>query len=73
VALILATIGCGVFGGAMINATINEILQSPETRAVLANLNVLLRPGTPQDFVAYMARETPAWSEMARQSGATAH
>jgi tripartite-type tricarboxylate transporter receptor subunit TctC len=58
---------------AKINATINEILQSPETRAVLANLNVLLRPGTPQDFVAYMARETPAWSEMARQSGATAH
>ena len=58
---------------AKINATINEILQSPETKAALANLNVLLRPGTPQDFAAFMAKETPAWSEMARESGATAH
>jgi tripartite-type tricarboxylate transporter receptor subunit TctC len=56
-----------------INATINEILQSPDTKAALANLNVLLRPGTPQDFRAFMAKGTPAWSEMARESGASAH
>jgi tripartite-type tricarboxylate transporter receptor subunit TctC len=56
-----------------INATINEILQAPDTRAALANLHVLLRPGTPQDFTAFMAKGTPAWSEMARESGASAH
>jgi tripartite-type tricarboxylate transporter receptor subunit TctC len=58
---------------AKINATINDILQSPETKTALANLNVLLRPGTPQDFAAYIAKETPAWSAMAKESGATAH
>jgi tripartite-type tricarboxylate transporter receptor subunit TctC len=58
---------------ARINATINDILQSPETKAALANLNVLLRPGSPQDFAAFMVKETPAWSAMARESGATAH
>jgi tripartite-type tricarboxylate transporter receptor subunit TctC len=58
---------------ARINTTINDILQSSETKAVLANLNVLLRPGTPQDFAAYIAKETPAWSAMAKESGATAH
>jgi tripartite-type tricarboxylate transporter receptor subunit TctC len=58
---------------AKVNATINEIVQSPETKAALAKLNVLLRPGTPQDFAAYIAKETPAWSAMAKESGATAH
>ena len=58
---------------ARINATINDILQSPETKTALANLNVLLRPGTPQDFSAYIAKETPAWSAMAKESGAAAH
>jgi tripartite-type tricarboxylate transporter receptor subunit TctC len=58
---------------ARINATINDILRSPETKTALANLNVLLRPGTPQDFSAYIAKETPAWSAMAKESGATAH
>jgi tripartite-type tricarboxylate transporter receptor subunit TctC len=58
---------------AKVNATINEIVQSPEAKTALAKLNVLLRPGTPQDFAAYIAKETPAWSAMARESGATAH
>jgi tripartite-type tricarboxylate transporter receptor subunit TctC len=56
-----------------VNATINEIVQSPEAKTALAKLNVLLRPGTPQDFAAYIAKETPAWSAMAKESGATAH
>ncbi|MBX9823809.1 MAG: tripartite tricarboxylate transporter substrate binding protein [Xanthobacteraceae bacterium] len=58
---------------ARINATINDILQAPETKTALANLNVLLRPGTPQDFAAFITKETPAWSAMAKESGATAH
>jgi tripartite-type tricarboxylate transporter receptor subunit TctC len=56
-----------------VNATINDILQSPETKTALASLNVLLRGGSPQDFTAFIAKETPAWSAMAKESGATAH
>jgi tripartite-type tricarboxylate transporter receptor subunit TctC len=54
-----------------LNATVNEILRAPETQTTLARLNVLLRPGTPQDFVRFIASETPKWSQMARESGAT--
>lgn len=55
-----------------INATVNEILRSPDTRAALAKLNALLRPGTPQDFASFVAAETPKWAEMTRSSGAKA-
>jgi tripartite-type tricarboxylate transporter receptor subunit TctC len=56
-----------------LNATINEILTSAETKANLAKLNVLLRPGSPQEFSAFITNETPKWSAMVRESGATAH
>jgi tripartite-type tricarboxylate transporter receptor subunit TctC len=56
-----------------VNTTVNEILTSAETKASLAKLNVLLRPGSPQEFSAFITKETPKWSEMVRESGATAH
>ena len=55
-----------------LNATTNDILRSPEARQSLDKLNVLLRPGSPQDFAAFVAKETPAWAQMVRESGATA-
>ena len=55
-----------------LNATTNDILRSPEARQSLDKLNVLLRPGSPQDFAAFVAKETPAWADMVRESGATA-
>jgi len=55
-----------------LNATINDILRSPEARESLGRLNVLLRPGSPQEFAAFVAKETPVWTEMVRESGATA-
>ena len=55
-----------------INTTVNEILTQSGTKATLAKLNVLLRPGSPQDFAAFITKETPKWSEMVRESGATA-
>jgi tripartite-type tricarboxylate transporter receptor subunit TctC len=58
---------------AKLNATINEILRSDEARSSLAKLNVLLRPGTPQEFAAFIAKETPVWGQMVKESGATAH
>jgi tripartite-type tricarboxylate transporter receptor subunit TctC len=56
-----------------LNTTVNDILNSAETKAALAKFNVLLKPGTTAEFAAYIARETPKWSEMVKESGATAH
>lgn len=55
-----------------LNATINDILRSPEAKASLARLNVLLQPGSKQDFAAFIAKQTPIWQEMVRDSGAKA-
>jgi len=55
-----------------LNATLNDILRSPEAKESLARLNVLLRPGSPEEFSAFVAKETPVWTEMVRESGATA-
>ena len=57
---------------AKLNATTNDILRSPEAGRSLAKLNVLLRPGSPQEFADFVTKETPAWAEMVRESGATA-
>jgi tripartite-type tricarboxylate transporter receptor subunit TctC len=57
---------------AKLNATLNDILRSPEAKESLAKLNVLLRPGSPEEFSAFVAKETPVWTEMVRESGATA-
>ena len=55
-----------------VNATVNEILTAAETKASLDKLNVLLRPGTPKEFSEFIAKDTPKWSQMVRESGATA-
>ena len=55
-----------------LNAAINDILRSPEAKESLAKLNVLLKPGSPQEFADFVAKETPLWAEMVRESGATA-
>jgi tripartite-type tricarboxylate transporter receptor subunit TctC len=55
-----------------LNATVNDILRSPDTKATLDKLHVLLMPGTSEAFAAYIARGTPPWSAMVRESGATA-
>ena len=55
-----------------LNATLNDILKSPEAIASLGKLNVLLRPGTKQEFGAFIAKETPVWQQMVKASGATA-
>lgn len=55
-----------------LNATVNDILQSPETKAALDRLNVLLMPRSTAEFSSYIARETPPWSALVKESGATA-
>jgi tripartite-type tricarboxylate transporter receptor subunit TctC len=55
-----------------LNATMNDILKSPETKATLDKLHVLLMPKSAADFSAYIAADVPKWSAMARESGASA-
>jgi tripartite-type tricarboxylate transporter receptor subunit TctC len=57
---------------AKLNATLNDFLRSTEAKESLAKLNVLLRPGSPEEFSAFVAKQTPVWTEMVRESGATA-
>jgi tripartite-type tricarboxylate transporter receptor subunit TctC len=55
-----------------LNATVNEILKSPDTRATLDRLNVLLLPKSTDEFKTYIAHEVPPWTAMVKESGAKA-
>jgi tripartite-type tricarboxylate transporter receptor subunit TctC len=46
-----------------LNAAINEVITSAAMKDTLANLVARARPGSPQDFAAFMAAESKKWSE----------
>jgi tripartite-type tricarboxylate transporter receptor subunit TctC len=52
-----------------LNAAINEGLKTPKLQARLKQLAAETRPGTPQDFAAFIKVEDPKWTAMARLSG----
>jgi tripartite-type tricarboxylate transporter receptor subunit TctC len=52
-----------------LNATINEGLRSPETRAAFAKLGIETKITTPQEFAAIIAEEAPKWAEVVRVTG----
>jgi len=54
---------------AKLNAAINDGLSKPDLQARLKQLAAVTRPGSPQDFAAFMAAENPKWTAMARLSG----
>jgi len=54
-----------------LNVTINEGLKSGEAQAALMKLSALTRPGSPQDFAAFMGDQAPKWAELVRISGAS--
>jgi tripartite-type tricarboxylate transporter receptor subunit TctC len=54
---------------AKLNAAINKGLETPALQARLKQLAAVTRPGTPQDFAAFMASENPKWIAMAKLSG----
>jgi tripartite-type tricarboxylate transporter receptor subunit TctC len=58
---------------AKLNATVNDILRSPEAKASLAKLNVLLRPSSPQEFAEVIVKQGPVWTAVVKASGAKAH
>ena len=54
---------------ARLNAGINAGLNSPEMRARFKQLAAQARPGTPEDFAAFISQEAPKWAAMAKLSG----
>ena len=53
---------------AKLNAAINAGLKSPDMQARLKTLAAEAKPGTPQDFAAFIAAERPKWAAMAKLS-----
>jgi tripartite-type tricarboxylate transporter receptor subunit TctC len=54
-----------------LNAEVNAVLGAPEVAASLHKLGVEARPGSSQDFAAFIAAETPKWQDIVRVSGVT--
>jgi tripartite-type tricarboxylate transporter receptor subunit TctC len=52
-----------------LNATINDGLRSPETRAAFEKLGIEPKITTPQEFAAILAEEAPKWAEAVRVTG----
>ena len=51
---------------ARLNAAINASLTTSDATAAFAQLGAEIRPGSPQDFAAFLAAETAKWAEVAR-------
>jgi tripartite-type tricarboxylate transporter receptor subunit TctC len=54
---------------AKLNGAINQVLAMPDVHAALERLGAEIRPGSPADFAAFLAREKTQWDEVVRQSG----
>ena len=52
-----------------LNAAINEIMLAPETRVALDKIGARAKPGTPQDFKAFITTETQKWSAIIKTAG----
>src|SRR5262249_40732557 len=48
-----------------LNAAINESLKAPAVQATLSQLSVDVKPGTPEEFGAFLAREREKWLAVA--------
>jgi len=76
VADFVASSWCGIMAPAgtppeiieKLNAAINAGLKSAEVQARMKTLAAETRPGTPQDFAAFIAGERPKWTTMAKLS-----
>jgi tripartite-type tricarboxylate transporter receptor subunit TctC len=55
-----------------INADLNAVLTSSDTRERLLAQGIEPRAGTPADFATYLKSEIPKWSQVVRDSGARA-
>ena len=58
---------------AKLNRAINDGLKSPEMKTGLERFSAIAKPGSPQDFTAFMQSELPKWAGLVKLSGATAN
>jgi tripartite-type tricarboxylate transporter receptor subunit TctC len=56
-----------------LNAEINAGLADPKIKRRLADLGVLVQPGTPADYAKFVAGETEKWGKVVRAAGIKAH
>jgi len=56
----------------MLNRAIIESLASSAMKENLAKFNAIAKPGTPQDFAAFLRSELTKWAELVKIAGATA-
>jgi tripartite-type tricarboxylate transporter receptor subunit TctC len=54
---------------AKLNAAINECLKAPELVAALAKLGAEVRPGSPEEFAAFLAKERDKWVDVVTRTG----
>jgi tripartite-type tricarboxylate transporter receptor subunit TctC len=54
-----------------LNGAINQVLAKPEVHVALERLGAEIRPGTPDDFAAFLAAEKRKWDEVVQRSGVT--
>jgi tripartite-type tricarboxylate transporter receptor subunit TctC len=52
-----------------LNTAVNDILKTKEAQTGLARLSAEARIGSPQDFAAFIAAETPRWAAIANDTG----
>ena len=53
-----------------LNVAINEGLQSAEMNRRMSRFSAIAKPGSPQDFAAFLAGEMPKWADIVKLSGA---
>jgi tripartite-type tricarboxylate transporter receptor subunit TctC len=54
---------------ARLNGAIDQALNEPEVRTALERLGAEVKPGTPGDFAAFLAKEKTKWDDVVRQAG----
>lgn len=52
-----------------INAAMNDGLQTPEIQALITNVGTESKPGTPEEFGAYIAAQHRKWMEVGKAAG----
>jgi tripartite-type tricarboxylate transporter receptor subunit TctC len=54
-----------------LNGAINQVLAEPQVRTALARLGAEIRPGTPEDFAAFLASQKKQWDAVVSEAHIT--
>jgi tripartite-type tricarboxylate transporter receptor subunit TctC len=56
---------------ARLNGVINQALADPQVHSALERLGAEVRPGSPQDFAAFLGKEKDRWDAVVRRANIT--